>query len=132
MWIYMPSGYTNDFIPLICNEEATLCMYLVNNTLQGSVGDVIASGVTTIPALSWTHVAMRFDAEGCNLDIYVNGSSSGAEATVAGVAPVDWAAVARDVNISSQIELYMGFNGNETFEGIVDEARIINYINASN
>ena len=123
MWVYMPTGYTTDFIPLICNYDSTLCMYLQGHTLHATVGEFTASGTTTIPALSWTHVAVRFDAEGCNLDIYVNGTGSGAEATVAGVAPVDWEAVANDVNISSQIDLYMGFNGNQTFEGIVDEVR---------
>lgn len=72
MWIYMPVGYTNDVIPLICNNDNTLCLYLENQLLHGTVGEHTASSATTIPALSWTNVAMRFDAEGLTLHLYLN------------------------------------------------------------
>ena len=64
LWIYMPTGYTTDVIPLICNDDRTLCLYLQGQTLRGTVGTFTAEGATVIPELSWTQVAMRFDAEG--------------------------------------------------------------------
>ena len=60
----MPTGYTTDVIPLICNDDRTLCLYLQGQTLRGTVGTFTAEGATVIPELSWTQVAMRFDAEG--------------------------------------------------------------------
>ena len=60
---------------------------------------------------------------GCNLDLYVNGTSSGVEATVADVPPIDWDAVSANVNTSSSVDIYIGSDLNTSYPGMMDEVR---------
>ena len=58
------TGYTSDFMPIICNDDRSLCLFVDDSQVGATVGDSSVTVTETVPALSWTHVALRMDAEG--------------------------------------------------------------------
>ena len=63
-WVYLPLGYPLTKLPIICNMDGSLCMYIENGVLNGRFGAHVTTGSTVIPAWSWTQVVMRYNAEG--------------------------------------------------------------------
>ena len=63
-WVYLEAGHPSTKMPIICNWDGTMCMYIENGVLVGQLGGSKAVGVTPITDNTWTQLIMRYNAEG--------------------------------------------------------------------
>ncbi|ELU16244.1 hypothetical protein CAPTEDRAFT_153142 [Capitella teleta] len=112
----VPSG----IMPIICTwNSTTLCLYMINGRVAGTVGGVTAVGSTTLTPDQWHHIFMRYETASFTVNIYINGSA-GVDATASAVEPIDWTQYTDSPN------LFIGRDEMHLFEGNVDEIRIYN------
>ncbi|XP_067687415.1 uncharacterized protein [Haliotis asinina] len=116
--IKLPAGYDATKHPILCTNNSVLCLYVEAGVLKGQVMATVITGVTTIPGDTWTHVALKYNAQMRELDLIVNGPKTTTDAQLTSVEPgLVW-----DGNTT----LYIGYDGSTYLKGEVDEIRIYN------
>ncbi|XP_022099461.1 uncharacterized protein LOC110984001 isoform X2 [Acanthaster planci] len=111
-WVHLPSSYPLVTMPVVCTLDRRLCMFIENGYLRGRVGDQIVVGNTVLPNSTWTHLAMRFDAQNRHLTVFINGNAG---TTQANIGTPEW-------DVSAQV--HIGRNEDYFFSGTMDEVRI--------
>ncbi|XP_072046269.1 uncharacterized protein [Amphiura filiformis] len=111
-WIYPPDTIPSGKMPILCTLESTLCLYVEDSYVRGALGGSLVNSSSVVAETTWTHLALRLDAQNEELSLFVNGTL---EQTASGVQALTWV---------NDTELYIGRDLTSYFEGIMDEIRI--------
>ncbi|KAI8514679.1 hypothetical protein Bbelb_072700 [Branchiostoma belcheri] len=112
-WIRLTGEDADVRMPVICTLDNRLCLFLENGFLYGKLGTGVVQSNTDIPTEYWCHVTLLYDAQGCQLSLYINGSL---ETSASGVMPLEWNG--NDTNV------YIGRNEHNFFNGTMDDIRL--------
>lgn len=69
VWLLLQPGFSGR-LPILCTLTPEVCLYVENGVVKADLNRSTISGATTLTALHWNHLVLRYDAQGMTYDFF--------------------------------------------------------------